>query len=465
MIEQWTSASGVPVFFVPRREVPIVDINIDFAAGSVFDPPGKSGLADLLASVLLTGQKAYRAVGPYGDETLPAMREEAAEHAFDRIGAKVAADAQADRLSVGLRALSHPVLLRHAIALTSAMLAVPSWAARPIAREQDRLLAFAEEQLIDPEQLANLRLTQALYGDHPYGRLPDVESLENITTADLRAFHRQYLTRDRAVLTIVGDLSADDAKALAEQLALALPATAPGADVSTVRSKATVIDAPSVIRGAALDAALADLRIDAGPSAKAGEQWIAHPASQAHLLIGALTPGIGHPDYFPLMLANRMFSWMLNDTVRERLGLAYEVSSTLYASRVGEHRIVVKTRADQARRCDQAIRDTLRAFVGDALSDQAMLQDLYLRTRTEMVEGRDLALDSNAKLLRQAADIGFEGLPLNRIQTWVDSVLEVRYAQARETFARWIDPARQVRVVVGASEIAEEGVSRASEAE
>ncbi|KKB65260.1 hypothetical protein WM40_01170 [Robbsia andropogonis] len=169
-------------------------------------------------------------------------------------------------------------------------------------------------------------------------------------------------------------------------------------------------------------------------------------------MIGALTPGIAHADYFPLMLANRMFSWMLNDMVRERLGLAYEVSSTLYASRVGEHRIVVKTRADQARRCEQAIRDTLVAFVGDALTDQAMLQDLYLRTRTEMIEGRDLALDSNAKLLRQAADIGFDGLPLDRIRTWVDAVRNVTYAQARETFARWIDPARQARVVVGASD-------------
>ncbi|KKB65261.1 hypothetical protein WM40_01175 [Robbsia andropogonis] len=218
MIEQWTSASGVVVYFVPRREVPIVDINIDFAAGSVFDPPGKSGLADLLASVLLTGQKAYRATGPFVEETLPAMREEVAEHAFDMIGAKVAADAQADRLSVGLRALSHPVLLRRAVTLLTAMLAVPSWAARPIARERERLLAAAEEQLIDPEQLANLRLTQALYGDHPYGRLPDVASLEDIETADLRAFHRRYLTRERAVITVVGDLSMDDARAMAEQL-------------------------------------------------------------------------------------------------------------------------------------------------------------------------------------------------------------------------------------------------------
>jgi len=447
VIEQWTSASGVVVYFVPRREVPIVDINIDFAAGSVFDPPGKSGLADLLASVLLTGQKAYRATGPFVEETLPAMREEVAEHAFDMIGAKVAADAQADRLSVGLRALSHPVLLRRAVTLLTAMLAVPSWAARPIARERERLLAAAEEQLIDPEQLANLRLTQALYGDHPYGRLPDVASLEDIETADLRAFHRRYLTRERAVITVVGDLSMDDARAMAEQLGGALPPALPEDAPCVARDGEHVRS-----RGAAIDPLLKDLLIAPGPSARAGAQWINHSASQAHLLIGALTPGIAHADYFPLMLANRMFSWMLNDMVRERLGLAYEVSSTLYASRVGEHRIVVKTRADQARRCEQAIRDTLVAFVGDALTDQAMLQDLYLRTRTEMIEGRDLALDSNAKLLRQAADIGFDGLPLDRIRTWVDAVRNVTYAQARETFARWIDPARQARVVVGASD-------------
>ncbi|MGI4857115.1 MAG: M16 family metallopeptidase, partial [Janthinobacterium lividum] len=323
--------------------------------------------------------------------------------------------------------LSQPVLLARALLLLGAMLAAPSWAARPFERERERLLAFAEEQLTDPEQLCNLRLTQALYEGHPFGVVADAASIAAIGRQDVAAFHRRYLVRSRAIITLVGDLARADAERIAETLALALPPAPAGDDPAP--------GAPS--------------RADAEPEAREGAAGrhltIDHPASQAHIVIGTRVPGVGDAAYFPLMIANRMFSWRLNDVVRDRLGLAYEVSSALFMSRLGEHRIALKTRGDQAQQALDAVRETLRGFVANGV-DAAEFD----RTRRELIDGRPLAFDSNAKLLRHAADIGFDRLPLDHLQRWPEQVAAVTLEQAIAAFAKWIDPARQTTLVLGA---------------
>lgn len=420
VIERWTTTTGVPVSYVARRAIPIVDVNIDFDAGSIHDPQGKAGVSEMVASLLLTGQKKY------GD--LPAMSEEEAEHAFDEIGAKLPADAQADRLSVGLRSLSQPVLLERALLLLNAMLAAPSWPARPFERERERLLAFAEEQQSDPEQLCNLTLTQGLYGTHPYGVVATEASINGIDRADVSAFHRTYLVRARALITLVGDLSHEQAVALAERLSAALPVAKDEAGGGS--------DEPVQLSSI--------LAVEADEKRPNSVNWIEHPASQAHIALGALVPGVGDPEYFPLMVANRMFSWRLNDVVRDKLGLAYEVSSALFMSRLGEHRIALKTRADQAERALAAVSETLRGFTADSID-----VDEFARTQAELIQGRPLAFDSNAKLLRHASDMAFDCLPADYLATWSGHVGDVSLAQAVEVFRKWIRPERQVTVVVG----------------
>ena len=54
-IEHWVSPAGARVYFIESRGLPILDVQVDFAAGSMFDPPGKSGVAALTSSTLDLG--------------------------------------------------------------------------------------------------------------------------------------------------------------------------------------------------------------------------------------------------------------------------------------------------------------------------------------------------------------------------------------------------------------------------
>ena len=82
-IEHWTLPSGARVYFVESRVLPMLDVQVDFAAGSMFDPAGKSGTAALTRSTLDLGAGVR-------DET--AIAEQLAD-----IGATLGGGADTDR--------------------------------------------------------------------------------------------------------------------------------------------------------------------------------------------------------------------------------------------------------------------------------------------------------------------------------------------------------------------------------
>ncbi|MFB1030154.1 MAG: insulinase family protein, partial [Thauera sp.] len=54
-IEHWTAPSGARVFFVENHALPMLDVQVDFAAGASRDPEAKSGLASLTHALLDMG--------------------------------------------------------------------------------------------------------------------------------------------------------------------------------------------------------------------------------------------------------------------------------------------------------------------------------------------------------------------------------------------------------------------------
>ena len=57
-IQHWTEPSGAKVYLVESPVIPMVDVQIDFDAGSRRDPAGQSGLASAVASMASKGVKA-----------------------------------------------------------------------------------------------------------------------------------------------------------------------------------------------------------------------------------------------------------------------------------------------------------------------------------------------------------------------------------------------------------------------
>ena len=57
-IEHWQTSNGVPVYFVPARDLPMVDLRLTFDAGSARDN-GKPGAAMLTNGLLAEGADGH----------------------------------------------------------------------------------------------------------------------------------------------------------------------------------------------------------------------------------------------------------------------------------------------------------------------------------------------------------------------------------------------------------------------
>ncbi len=411
-IQHWQSASGAKVYFVENHDLPILDVSVNFAAGSSHDIADKAGVAALTQGLLALG------AGGLSDDQISGRLAD--------LGAVLGGDFDPDRAGLKLRTLSSERERSGATELFATLLQKPDFPATVLEREKARTVANLREAATQPESISDKAFSKALFGSHPYGlsEMVEPETVERITRDDLAVFYRRHYTRNGSVVAIIGDISRPQAELLAERLTASLP------------------------DGPAPDAVPPVAALSVGT-----EQRIAHHAAQSHILLGQ--PGIkrGDPDYFPLYVGNYIlggggFVSRLTEEVREKRGLAYSVYSYFMPLReAGPFQIGLQTRRDQTDQALALVRDTLKKFVKDGPTAKELKA-----AKDNLTGGFALRLDSNGKVLDYLGVIGFYGLPLNWLDDYVGQINKVTLAQVKEAFVRRIRPDNMVTVVVGGSE-------------
>ena len=405
-IQQWTTPSGARVSFVETHALPIVDVQVDFAAGDAYDPPGKAGLAMLTAGMLDGGTTTR-------DENALADR-------FADLGAQFNSAADTDRASVSLRTLSYAQERDAAIALFGEVLSAPAFPDTVLARERNRAISKLKEAQTQPAYLVERSFKEAIFGEHPYGRSASEESLGGITRDDVAAFHAQRYVAAAAHVSLVGDLTRAQAEQFAEQIVSGLPRGEAPAPLPT-------------------------------PMLPAGREiHVEHPAAQSHIMIGM--PGMRRddPDYYALVTGNYVlggggFVSRLMKEVREQRGYAYSIYSYFEPQKVaGPFRIGLQTRGQQAEDAIAVVRETLQRFIDDGPT-----QEELEAAQSNIVNGFGLRIDANAKLLGYVAVIGYYGLPADWLEIYPKSVSELTAEQVRDAFKRRVLPEHLVTVTVG----------------
>jgi zinc protease len=325
-----------------------------------------------------------------------------------------------------VRTLSSAREREAAIALLALLLQRPTFSLEVLEREKARVLAGLRETDSKPQTIADREFRRLIYGDHPYALRGsgEADSVALLTRADLQAFYRRHYVADQAVVSIIGDLSRDEASAIAARLTAALP-----------RSTRPLATLPPVL-----------------PLAKGQTSRLAHPATQAHIIIGQ--PGIRRmdPDYFPLWLGNHVlggggFSSRLNEEIRQKRGFAYSAYSYFNPlSLEGPFQIGLQTSREQADEALKVARETLERFVAEGPSAQELAA-----AKQNVVGGFALRIDSNKKIHDYLAVIGFYRLPLTYLEDFPARIEAVTLAEIKDAWRRRIDPQRMATVVVGST--------------
>jgi zinc protease len=413
LVQNWQTKSGARVYFVENHDLPMLDLSVEFPAGSGYDKPAQAGLANLTQHLLKLGAEGL-------------SEDEIARRLAD-VGAQLEGRFDKDRAGLTLRTLVSERELEQALDTFSRVLQSPQFPEAVLAREKNRIVAALKESETKPDAIAEKNFYSLLYPDHPYGLRSsgEVKTVSDLQRADLQRFYQEHYIGSEAVVALMGDVSRAQAQAIAERLTAKLP-----------RLTAT----PKVLP-----------KVD--DPAQARNERIEHPASQSHILLGF--PGLtrGDPDYFPLYVGNYVlggggFVSRLTEEVRQKRGLAYSVYSYfLPLERPGPFQIGLQTKKEQAQDALKVVREVVKEFVA-----RGPHEDELKAAKQNLVLGFPLRIDSNKEILEYLAVIGFYRLPLTYIDDFPKKVEKVTAAEIKDAFSRRIHPERFVTVVVGAHE-------------
>ncbi len=406
-IQHWQTSAGSEVYFVENHALPMADISVNFPAGYARDSVATSGAAALTRYLMTLG------AGGLNEETLT--------NRFADIGAVLGGSFDADRANFKLRTLSSE--RDRALATFKTILHQPDFPPAILTREKARFIASLQEAETSPESIVKKAFDQAVYGAHPYSLQEDgeVASIQSLQVDTLRQFYQQHYVARSAVITLMGDLTTDQAKQVAEQLSQGLP------------------------QGAAVPALPAVVALK-----QAVRKQLPHPATQAHIMLGQPGNKRGDPDFFPLYVGNYIlggggFVSRLTEEVREKRGLAYSVYSYFMPmAELGEFQIGLQTKRAQTEEALRLVNQTVTNFIRDGVSEAELKA-----AKANLIGGFPLRIDSNSKILEYLNVIGFYRLPLNYLDTFNDEVAKVTAAQIHDAFQRRIQPDKFVTVIVG----------------
>lgn len=412
-VQSWSAKTGAKVLFVEARSIPMIDLRVDFDAGSRYDPPAKAGLAAMTQGLLALGAKVQN----------EGLTEQQIADRFADAGAQRSGSTGLDRSGVSLRTLSSRTEREVALTTLAGMLAAPALAEDVLTREKSRRIAAIKEEDTKPEVIAGRAFDRALYGAHPYGINQTVASIDAITRADVQAFYTAHYGARRAVIAIIGDLSRAEAEDIAERLTSGLPAGSAAPALPPV------------------------------PPQQASESRISHPATQSHILIGSAVLKRGDPDYFALTTGNYIlggggFVSRLMEQVREKRGLAYSVySSFTPLLQEGPYQAGLQTKKEQANQALALVRRIIAEYVATGPTAKELRA-----AKDNLVGGFALRIDSNHKILENLSAIGFYNLPLDYLDTWSAKIEKVSIEEIRRALKKHLRPAQFSIVIVGAPE-------------
>ena len=405
-IQHWESSNAARIYFIENHDLPIVDINIDFRAGSVKDTKQKSGLASLTNHMMVLGSGG--------------INEEDLANQFIDLGAQLNSSFDQDKSGFSVRTLAEK--RSEAIDLLTLILHKPNFDKDILEREKKRYVASISQSETMPGSIASKAFMKALYGEHPYGLSSsgEIETIKKISKKDLHNFYKNNYFSNELSIVIVGDISRKEAENLGNKISL-------GFTQSTI-----------------------ELPIPLVNEVKGQEIKISHPAKQAHLYYGAPIIKRGDPDFLTLYLGNYIlggggFVSRLTQVIREDRGLAYSVYSYFMPFiEKGPFQIGVQTKKNQVGQAKKLIDKTVAEFIKDGPRSEELQ-----RAKDFMIGGFPLKLDSNKSILEYVSMMAFYKYPLDYLDTFTDKIDKITSEEIKSAFQRRVDMSKFSTVIVG----------------
>jgi zinc protease len=369
--------NGMDIFVIERTDLPKVAVRFVTKAGSVHNPAGKDGLADLTVETMKRGTRTRNALQ--------------VEDTLGDLGTAIFGGANRESSEIALEVLKRN--LSPAMTVFADVVRHPAFPAEEVDREKKKRLDALAQDAEDPNAIAQ-RVGQMLaFGaDHPYGRpgrgFPS--TVQSLTREDFARFHEANWKPGSSALIFAGDITLDEARTIAQQNF----GNWTGGAAPTVQ-----IPAPQPV----------------GP----GKVFLVDRQDAAQTVVMQILPGARRKtdDYYAISLADAVwgggFGTRLNLNLREDKGYSYGVfSAPVFFSEYGMWQSSGGVQTNKTKESIVEFVKELKFLAGEKPISEKEL----LNAKANRIRGYAQQFESLGRLADQVATLWSYGLPMSDLQ-------------------------------------------------
>jgi zinc protease len=292
-----------------------------------------------------------------------------------------------------------------------------------IARVRAQILAGLKFDEHDPETVASLAWDRLAFQDHPYGRpiKGTLQSIVAISRDDLKSYVKRVFARDKLVISVVGDIDAEELGKALDHIFGALPAHS---DLAPV----------------------ADATPPLGPTQEIIEMDVPQSVAQfGHRGIARKDGDFIAAYVLNYIIGGGGFSSRLMEEVREKRGLAYSVYSNLYPY---QHAAVfigsVATKNEAVGQSLEVIESELKR-----LAEQGPSAEELANAKSYLTGAYALRFESSTSIANQLLAIQIEDLGIDYVNRRNALVEAVTLDDIKRVAKRLIEADRLITTIVG----------------
>ncbi|MDO6522035.1 pitrilysin family protein [Shimia thalassica] len=408
-IKEFKSPGGINVWLLEEPSIPMVALELRFQGGASLDAEGKRGATNLMVGLLEEGA---------GD-----LDSQGFAKASESLAARYGYDVSDDTVAISSVFLSEN--RDEAMELLRLSIIEPRFDEASLERVRGQVLSVVRSEETDPNKIAGKTFKAIAFGDHPYGSGLNgtVESVSSLTRDDIVAAHQAALAKDRMVVSVVGDITAEELGPMLDNLLGALPE-----------------------KGAPLPPKTT-------PNLTGAVEVVEFDTPQSVAVFGQLGIERDDDDFFAAYLLNTIlggggFESRLMEEVREKRGLTYGVYSYLVPKDLAAlYMGSVASANDRIGEAVQVIQDEWARMANDGVT----LDELD-KAKALLTGAYPLRFDGNGAIAEIMVGMQVQGLPIDYIKTRNDKVNAVTLDEINRVASELLKPDALQFVIVGKPE-------------
>ncbi|MCY4287179.1 MAG: pitrilysin family protein [Aestuariivita sp.] len=405
-IKEIETPSGISAWLVKDHSIPFVALELRFRGGTSMDEAQALGATNLMTALL--------------DEGAGNLDARAYARALEDLAASISYDANDDEITVSAQFLTEN--RDAAVELLRLAILQPRFDPDALERVRQQILSSLRFDATDPDDIAGKKFSELFFGDHPYGRpgRGTVESVSELTIADIQKAYGAAIARDRVFVSAVGDISEDELSMLLDHLLSGLPSE--GGDMPPA--------AEVLVPG--------------------GLTIVPFDSPQSVVLFGHEGIRRDDPDFFTAFVMNHIlggggFESRLMDEVRRKRGLTYGIYT--YLSPKDHGAIYVGSVASSNERVSEAI-SVIRSE-WKRLAEEGVTAAELSAAKTNLTGAYPLRFDGNSRIASIMTGMQMQSLGTDYINKRNDMVNAVTLGDVKRVAARLLRPQDLHFVVVG----------------